>query len=63
MRGPIAHQHLVAAHLRLVAPLARKYRGRGRRDLRPEGHLVQMGAAAKFDYRRGYRFSTYAPWM
>jgi DNA-directed RNA polymerase sigma subunit (sigma70/sigma32) len=64
-RGQIARQHLVAANLRLVAHIAQKYLGRGLGllDLMQEGNLGLLRAADKFDYRRGYRYSTYATWV
>ncbi|AUX41547.1 RNA polymerase sigma factor [Sorangium cellulosum] len=59
-----ARAELIEAHLRLVAAAARPLRHRGvpLLDLIQEGNLGLMRAADKFDYRRGYRFSTYATW-
>jgi RNA polymerase primary sigma factor len=59
-----ARTHLVAANLRLVVSLAKKYSGQGMQllDLVQEGNLGLMRAVDKFDYQRGYKFSTYATW-
>jgi RNA polymerase primary sigma factor len=59
-----AKAELVQANLRLVVATARHYQGRGvpLLDLVQEGNLGLMRAADKFDYRRGYRFGTYASW-
>ena len=63
-QGEAAQHHLVRANARLVMSMAKRYRGRGVPflDLIQEGNLGLMRAAEKFDYRRGYKFSTYATW-
>jgi RNA polymerase primary sigma factor len=62
--GDMARQHLIEANLRLVVSVAKKYRGRGMGflDLVQEGNQGLIRAVEKFDYRRGYKFSTYATW-
>ncbi len=62
--GIQAREHLIKANTRLVVSVAKKYIGRGVPflDLIQEGNLGLMKAVEKFDYHRGFRFSTYATW-
>jgi RNA polymerase primary sigma factor len=62
--GEASHKSLVQSNLRLVVALARRYVGRGMAllDLIQEGNVGLMRAVERFDYRRGFKFSTYATW-
>src|SRR6185369_5193766 len=63
-RGGIARRRLVESNLRLVVSVARRYMNRGipLPDLIQEGNMGLLRAVEKFDYRRGFKFSTYATW-
>ena len=63
-RGKIARERLTVSNLRLVVSIAKRYMNRGLSflDLIQEGNMGLMKAVEKFDYKRGYKFSTYATW-
>ena len=62
--GLLAREHLIKANTRLVVSVAKRYNGRGVPflDLIQEGNLGLMKAVEKYDYKKGFRFSTYATW-
>src|SRR3989304_6431772 len=62
--GRDAREQLTSANLRLVVSVAKKYIGRGMSflDLLQEGNIGLIRAVEKFDYERGFKFSTYAHW-
>jgi RNA polymerase primary sigma factor len=62
--GEAALEHLIKANLRLVVSIARRYDGRGLQlaDLIQEGNIGLMRAAEKYDWEKGFKFSTYATW-
>jgi RNA polymerase primary sigma factor len=62
--GEAAREHLITANLRLVVSIARRYDGKGLQlpDLIQEGNIGLMRAAEKYDWEKGFKFSTYATW-
>jgi DNA-directed RNA polymerase sigma subunit (sigma70/sigma32) len=63
-RGQRARQRFISANLRLVVNIAKRYQGQGLPllDLIQEGNMGLMRAVEKFDWRKGFKFSTYATW-